>query len=86
MNAENQSGMLSQKLDQDEIYHLAVEFRRHFHSCPEISEQEWETQAFITGQLDRYEIPYITVGTGVVAVFGREKNVWQYVEKWMPYR
>lgn len=71
MNAEKQSGMLSQKLDQDEIYHLAVEFRRHFHRCPEISEQEWETQAFITGQLDRYKIPYITVGTGVVAVLGK---------------
>ena len=55
----------------EEIYPLAVEFRRHFHRYPEFAMQEVETQRYITGVLDKYEIPYQTVGTGLIAILGK---------------
>ena len=33
----------------EEIYPLAVEFRRHFQQYPEFAMQEVETQRYITG-------------------------------------
>lgn len=55
----------------EEIYPLAVEFRRHFHQYPEFAMQEVETQRYITGVLDKYEIPYQVVGTGIIAILGK---------------
>lgn len=55
----------------EEIYPLAVEFRRHFHQYPEFAMQEVETQHYITSVLDKYKIPYQTVGTGVIAILGK---------------
>ena len=55
----------------EEIYPLAVEFRRHFHQSPEFAMQEVETQRYITGVLDKYKIPYQVVGTGIIAILGK---------------
>ena len=55
----------------EEIYPLAVEFRRHFHQYPEFAMQEVETQRYITGVLDKYKIPYQVVGTGIIAILGK---------------
>lgn len=55
----------------EEIYPLAVEFRRYFHQYPEFAMQEVETQHYITSVLDKYKIPYKTVGTGVIAILGK---------------
>ena len=58
------------QVDKEEIYQLAVEFRRHFHRWPEVSGQEVATQAFVTAQLERYGIGYRKIGTGVIAEVG----------------
>lgn len=58
------------QIDKEEIYRLAVRFRRHFHRWPEISGQEFATQAFVTEQLERYKIKYRKIGTAVVAEVG----------------
>ena len=58
-------------MDLDEIYRLAVDFRRHFHRKPEVAEQEYETQAYITDVLQRYGIAYTIVGTGIIACVGQ---------------
>ncbi len=55
----------------EEIYPLAVEFRRHFHQYPEFAMQEVETQRYITGVWDKYKIPYQVVGTGIIAILGK---------------
>lgn len=55
----------------EEIYPLAIEFRRYFHQHPEFAMQELETQRYITGVLDKYNIPYQTVGTGIIATLGK---------------
>lgn len=55
----------------EEIFQLAVGFRRHFHRYPEVSEEEYGTQAYIAGILDRYGIVYTKVGTGIIAVVGK---------------
>ncbi len=45
-----------------------IEMRRHFHSYPELSLEEFETTAFITAELDKMGIPYIKGNpTGLVA-------------------
>lgn len=54
----------------EDIYNLAVEFRRHFHQYPEVSNQEYGTQAFIEEILKEKSIRYTKVGTGIVAVIG----------------
>ena len=55
----------------EDIFPLAVEFRRHFHQYPEFAMQEVETQRYITKVLDKYGIVYRTVGTGVIAMIGQ---------------
>ncbi|MEY8594113.1 M20 family metallopeptidase [Butyricimonas hominis] len=55
----------------EDIFPLAVEFRRHFHQHPEFAMQEVETQHYITEVLDKYGIVYRTVGTGVIAMIGQ---------------
>ncbi|MBC5620724.1 M20 metallopeptidase family protein [Butyricimonas hominis] len=55
----------------EDIFPLAVEFRRHFHQHPEFAMQEVETQRYITEVLDKYGIVYRTVGTGVIAMIGQ---------------
>ncbi len=55
----------------EDIFPLAVEFRRHFHQYPEFAMQEVETQRYITEVLDKYGIVYRTVGTGVIAMIGQ---------------
>ncbi|MCB6970909.1 MULTISPECIES: M20 metallopeptidase family protein [Butyricimonas] len=55
----------------EDIFPLAVEFRRHFHQHPEFAMQEVETQRYITKVLDKYGIVYRTVGTGVIAMIGQ---------------
>ena len=55
----------------EDIFPLAVEFRRHFHQHPEFAMQEVETQRYITEVLDKYRIVYRTVGTGVIAMIGQ---------------
>ncbi|WP_065220261.1 MULTISPECIES: M20 metallopeptidase family protein [Butyricimonas] len=55
----------------EEIFPLAVEFRRYFHQHPEFAMQEVETQRYIVSVLDRYEIRYCTVGTGIIAMIGQ---------------
>lgn len=58
-------------MDQEEIFRLAVGYRRHFHRYPELSEREFATQAYVAEVLDRYGIPYTKIGTGMVATLGR---------------
>ena len=47
----------------EEIYPLAVEFRRYFHQHPEFAMQEVETQCYIAEVLEQNGIPYQKVGT-----------------------
>ncbi len=55
----------------EEIFPLAVEFRRYFHRHPEFAMQEVETQRYIVSVLDKYGIRYRTVGTGIIAMIGQ---------------
>lgn len=55
----------------EEIFPLAIEFRRHFHQHPEFAMQEVETQRYIASVLDKYGIRYRTVGTGIIAMVGQ---------------
>ena len=51
----------------EEIYPLAVKFRRYFHQHPEFAMQEVETQRYIAEVLEQNGIPYQKVGTGLIA-------------------
>ncbi len=52
-----------------------VEDRRHLHSHPELSFQEYKTSAFIKSRLDEMGIPWQPIAkTGVVAVIQGEKS------------
>ena len=45
-----------------------IRIRRHFHSFPEVSNQEFETSNFIAEELDRMGVPYERIdGTDVRA-------------------
>ena len=55
----------------EEIYPLAVEFRRYFHQHPEFAMQEVETQRYIAEVLEQNGIPYQKVGTGLIATVGK---------------
>ena len=55
----------------EEIYPLAVEFRRYFHQHPEFAMQEVETQCYIAEVLEQNGIPYQKVGTGLIATVGK---------------
>lgn len=58
-------------MDLTSIYELAVEFRRHFHCYPELSDQEFTTQEYVAAVLDRYGIRYKKKGTGIIAILGQ---------------
>ncbi|WP_212001795.1 M20 family metallopeptidase [Chitinophaga sp. HK235] len=47
-----------------------VEIRRHIHSHPELSFQEYNTSEFIRQQLDKFGVPYKAgvAGTGIIAL------------------
>lgn len=57
-------------MNREETYLYAVKIRRHLHRYPEVSTQEFQTQAYIAGILDEYQIPYKTYGTGIIATLG----------------
>ncbi|MGL6266466.1 MAG: M20 metallopeptidase family protein, partial [Chitinophagaceae bacterium] len=47
----------------------AIAIRHHLHAHPELSYQEFETSAYIQGQLKRYGIPFTVMATtGVVGI------------------
>lgn len=53
-----------------DLYVKAVEFRRHLHRYPEVSTQEFQTQAYLVEILERNHILYKTYGTGIIATIG----------------
>ena len=57
-------------MDSEEIYKQAILFRRWLHRHPEVSTQEFQTQAFVIDVLKEYKIPYKTYGTGIIATLG----------------
>ena len=57
-------------MDSEEIYKQAILFRRWLHRYPEVSTQEFQTQAFVIDVLKEYKIPYKTYGTGIIATLG----------------
>ncbi|OAV44419.1 M20 family metallopeptidase [Lewinella sp. 4G2] len=59
-----------------DILPLATTARRHLHQNPELSFEEFETQAYIARQLDNLGIPYQKIaGTGILAeVLGGRGN------------
>ena len=57
-------------MDSEEIYKHAILFRRWLHRHPEVSTQEFQTQAFVIDVLKEYKIPYKTYGTGIIATLG----------------
>lgn len=58
-------------MEKKDAYNAAVSFRRHLHRYPEVSVQEFETQAYIVEVLEQYKIPCQTFGTGVIAILGK---------------
>lgn len=57
-------------MNQESIYVQAVEWRRWLHSHPEVSTEEFRTQAFVAEVLEKHDIPYRTYGTGIIATVG----------------
>lgn len=57
-------------MDRKHIYSQVVEWRRWLHSHPEVSTQEFQTQAYVAEVLERHGIPYRTCGTGIIATLG----------------
>lgn len=57
-------------MNQESVYAQAVEWRRWLHSHPEVSTEEFRTQAFVAEVLEKHGIPYRTYGTGVIATVG----------------
>lgn len=57
-------------MKKEEIFLAAVEYRRHLHRHPEISMQEFQTQAYIVSILEKQGIACKTYGTGVIATLG----------------
>jgi len=53
-----------------------LEIRRHIHSHPELSFEEFETAKYISSALQRYDITHKTgvAGTGVLAIINPEKT------------
>ena len=51
-----------------------IRMRRHFHSFPEVSNQEFETSNFIAEELNRMGVPYERIdGTGIIAAVEGKK-------------
>ncbi len=68
----------------EEIYPLAVEFRRYFHQHPEFAMQEVETQRYIAEVLEREWNPVPKSGDGINCNRGgKERNVSQSGLIWM---
>ena len=63
---------LKSKIQQAAANNLAeiVEIRRHLHTYPELSFEEYKTSEFIASKLKKYQIPFTTgiVKTGIVAL------------------
>ena len=58
-------------MDREKIYAQAVEWRRHFHRFPEVSTEEYGTQAYIAGILEQEGIAFRKYGTGIIAQLGK---------------
>ena len=58
----------------EDIYSLAIEYRRYFHRHPEFAMQEFNTQKYITRILEDHHIDYQEIGTGIIAYVGRGKR------------
>jgi amidohydrolase len=62
--------MLKEKIDAlaRDIHDMTVGCRRHLHQNPELSFEEYQTSAFVKGELDKLGIPHRSMAnTGVVA-------------------
>lgn len=59
----------------EEIYPLAVEFRRYFHQHPEFAMQEVETQCYIAEVLEQNGNPDTKKWGRVIATVGKGENV-----------
>lgn len=59
----------------EKYYPYMVEIRRHLHMHPEVSFKEFETAKLIHGELEKLEIPYVTIGdsTNTVATIQGSK-------------
>lgn len=57
-------------MNEENVYQQAIGFRRHLHLYPEVSTQEFQTQAYITEVLKQNGISYTTYGTGIIATLG----------------
>ena len=58
-------------MNQAEIQELTIAFRRYFHQHPEVSTQEFQTQAYIQEVLTKHSIAFKSLGTGTVATIGQ---------------
>lgn len=58
-------------MNQAEIEKQTIAFRRHFHQYPEVSTQEFQTQAYIQEVLTKHSIAFKSLGTGTVATIGQ---------------
>ncbi|SMO59674.1 M20 metallopeptidase family protein [Solitalea koreensis] len=57
-----------------EIHQEIIDYRRHIHSNPELSFQEFNTSAFIVSKLEEWGVPYEKMAnTGVVALIKGSK-------------
>lgn len=57
-------------MNEEEILIEAVEFRRYLHRYPEVSTQEFQTQAYIAKVLSSHNIAFKTYSTGLIATLG----------------
>ena len=59
----------------EQYFQEAIAIRRHLHMHPELSYEEYETQAFISQKLSDWGIPHRKIAqTGVLAQIRSEKN------------
>ena len=58
-------------MNQAEIEKQTIAFRRYFHQYPEVSTQEFQTQAYIQEVLTKHSIAFKSLGTGTVATIGQ---------------
>lgn len=57
-------------MNKEEVYKLAIGFRRYLHQHPEVSTRELMTQAYICEILSRSHIFFKTYETGIIATVG----------------
>ena len=58
----------------EDIYSLAIAYRRYFHRHPEFAMQEFNTQEYIVKILEDHHIAYQKIGTGIIAYVGGGKR------------